>query len=141
MAYGAHSKPLQPLGALAPRPGSEEWPLDALAPLAGRLDESLSEKVADYLAGSPNFLAWMEHTRDVIGDTFGVSGGSSILSDGVFYWRLDAADYVRAYRIEVPTGAIQNMEANRWTPPDFSREEYNGIFASLMRLLHPSTEL
>ncbi|GAA1576687.1 hypothetical protein GCM10009804_36640 [Kribbella hippodromi] len=58
--------------------------------------------MAGYLAGCPLFLAWMEYTTDLIGGRFGVSGGSAIASDGVYYWRLDAAEYVREYGIVVP---------------------------------------
>jgi hypothetical protein len=93
--------------------------------------------VLAYLEGCPLFLAWMEYTRDLIGDRFGVPGGSGIASDGVFYWRLDAVEYIREYDIAVPAEAITHFEARQWRPPAFSRSDYLEIYRQLEQLLVP----
>ena len=48
-------------------------------------------EIAEYLRSSPMIVAIIEYTTDKVGDRFGVPGGSSIVSDGVYYWRLDTA--------------------------------------------------
>ena len=44
----------------------------------------------------------MEQTDDVIDGRFTVAGGSAILTDGAYFWRLDTADYVEAYGVRLP---------------------------------------
>jgi hypothetical protein len=115
---------LRPLGILAPEPGSNLWPTTQLAEFIGLVDVSLRDQVAAYLESCPLFLAWMEHTTDVIGGKFGVSGGSGIVSDGEYYWRLDAAQYVREYGLGIPSQALDHMASHKWEPPTFADQEY-----------------
>ena len=124
---------LLPLGSLAPRPG-EEWSGELLD-LALVMPHELCVKVVDYLSRCPVFLAWMEYTRDAIGDRFGVSGGSAIASDGCYYWRLDAVEYIKEYVISVPDSAVRHMESRAWVPPEFSRQEYLAIYEELMEMV------
>jgi len=124
----------RPLGSLAPAPGGNGWSAESLD-RSSVMEAGLRARVADYLAGCPVFLAWMEYTRDLIGDRFGVSGGSAIVSDGVYYWRLDAAEYVREYGIGVPEEALRHFDAIGWKPPVFSQEQYMAIYRSLDALL------
>lgn len=125
----------KPLGVLAPVPGIGGWEGSGLAEHVGGLPDELRETVANYLATCPVFLAWMEHTRDQISDRFGVDGGSAIVSDGAFYWRLDAAAYVREYGIAVPREAIENMRQRNWTPPEFARDDYLSLYSILLNSL------
>lgn len=123
------------LGSLAPRPG-EVWSGE-LGDRATVMPHGLRLKVIDYLGRCPVFLAWMEYTRDVIGDRFGVSGGSAIASDGRYYWRLDAIEYIREYGITIPDAAVRHMESRSWTPPELDRQQYLGIYEELLRISTP----
>lgn len=125
---------VRPLGVLAPKPGGQEWP-DGEIDLASTLADDVRARVAGYLAGCPIFLAWMEYTRDVIGDRFGVSGGSAIASDGFYYWRVDALEYIREYGVAVPQDALDHFEDVSWRPPTFSRREYLAIYKHLESIL------
>jgi hypothetical protein len=95
------------------------------------MPEEFRSKVIRYLGSGPMFLAWMQYTRDVIGDRFGVSGGSAIMSDDVYYWRLDAIDYVREYGIVVPDEALSHMESRGWMCPEIARVDYDRIYRRL----------
>ncbi len=128
---------LRPLGTLGPPPDGGPWSADLLD-RTSRIDPDLKERVIAYLSGCPLFLAWMEYTRDELGDRFGVPGGSAIASDGLYYWRLDAIEYLREYDIGVPAEAISHFESRQWQPPEFSRPEYLTIFRTLEDMLTPS---
>jgi len=124
---------LRPLGTLAPadrRPWS-----------AADLDRSfempveLRKHISEYLKSCPVFLAWMEYTRDEIEDRFGVEGGSAIVSDGMYFWRMDAAAYVMEYGVALPEDAIRHFESLGWSPPVIDRERYLEIYQELDELL------
>lgn len=123
------STSLMPLGPFGPRPG-ERWP-DGPLEIDRTMPEEVRPKVIRYLESCPMFLAWMEYTRDVIGDRFGVSGGSAIMSDGTYYWRLDAVDYVREYGIAVPDEVLAHMESHNWTCPEIDQGSYGAIYREL----------
>jgi len=122
------------LGVLAPRPG-KAWSGSELKGGVDVVPSSLRERVAGYLEQCPVFLAWMGYTRDLLGDRFGVDGGGAIVSDGAYYWRLDAAAYVREYGIAVPPSALERMQEREFAPPVFSVEEYSLIYRELASIL------
>ncbi|MET8290091.1 hypothetical protein ABZV80_33470 [Streptomyces sp. NPDC005132] len=62
-------------------------------------------------------------SEDVLGSKFSRSGGTGIMSDGRFFWRLDAADYVQHYGIELPEEFIAHGDSCQWVPVPLSREE------------------
>ena len=127
---------LLPLGCLAPSPDDDQWPPAALFGSVGGVEEELRTHVASYLRAGTIFFAWMEYTRDVVGDAFGVSGGSAVLSDGRFYWRADAAEYVETYGIAIPVEAIDHMRSRQWIPPIIAEgsDEYLEIYNEITRL-------
>ena len=127
---------LLPLGSLAPQPGVE-WSPKSID-RSRVMSQELRIKVIQYLIKSPVFLAWMEYTRDAIGDRFGVHGGSAIASDGRYYWRLDAVEYIKEYGISVPDVAVQHMESQGWNPPEFDRQQYLAIYEKLEAILGSS---
>lgn len=120
---------LRPLGTLAPM-GRERWS-GATLDRSEEMPADLRARVSDYLAGCPVFLAWMEYTRDELEDRFGVSGGSAIASDGLYYWRLDAVEYIKEYGIPVPAEAIAHFQKASWTPPTLDRDAYIEIYQEL----------
>lgn len=125
---------LRPLGTLAPSPGGAQWSAEQLDRSA-QMPQDLRSLVTNYLTQCPVFLAWMGYARDEIGDRFGVSGGAAIASDGVYYWRLDALEYIKEYGIPIPREAVRHFEAQSWRPPELSRRDYIAIYEELAQLL------
>ena len=101
---------------------------DSLVKLRGSILPGSRHEIPNYLRNCSLILAWMEYTRDQIGDQFGVSGGSAIMSDGVYYWRLDAADYVETYGIALPPDFLLRGQARIGCQSSSTR-----ILASLLR--------
>src|ERR1700690_4267809 len=70
---------------------------DKLLTLKGNIAVSERRAIAHYLRTGAMVFPVMEYPRDVIDNAFGVSGGSAIQTDGMYYWRFDASDYVERY--------------------------------------------
>jgi len=128
-----------PLGVFGPQGGQRlQLAPASLEPLRETMDAGLSAQIAQYLRSGVIIFAIMEFTVDVLERRFGVSGGSGILTDGHYYWRRDAAEYVEEYRIGIDPSAISWMAANDWRVPDLSMEEVRRIDSYLYALLgHP----
>ena len=114
---------LRPLGVLA------RGRLEAgdLLPLRDGLDVPTRLSVSRYLLSGTVVIPLMGYTRDVIGDAFGVSGGPGIVSDGRYYWRGDAAEYVRHYGIAVEPEAVEHMRRRNWTAEALSPDVVDEI--------------
>jgi hypothetical protein len=111
-------KELKPLGVFGPRSGQPfNLPPDQLRKLTGCLDNETRQLVVNYLLGGTLIIPLMEYTTDVLDGAFGVSGGSGIMSDGVYYWRRDAIDYVLHYGIDIGSEALEHMRSQGWTAP------------------------
>jgi hypothetical protein len=109
---------VEPLGVFGP---GGDTPFDIepedLRPLVGTLDAGLRKKVAGYLRGGTVVIALMEYTEDVLEGRFGVSGGSGVMTDGSYYWRCDAAEYVQTYGIGLDQSIVDHMERANWQAP------------------------
>lgn len=116
--------PLHPLVAAQP-PG--EVDKSELRRLSGQMPQHLRGVVALYLRNCPIILALMEHTRDRLESRFSVSGGSAVLSDGTYFWRLDGANYVETYGVALPQDFIAHGESRRWEPPSLGHEQLLSI--------------
>lgn len=79
--------------------------------------------IANYLRSSPIVIALMEQTFDVLENKFSAPGGSAIHSDGSFYWRGDAANYVFHYGVALPPDFLLVGRDRSWVPPSLSRTE------------------
>jgi tRNA U34 5-carboxymethylaminomethyl modifying GTPase MnmE/TrmE len=79
--------------------------------------------IAKYLRSGAIVFALMESTRDILHDEFRVAGGSAVLTDGTYYWRLDAADYVERYGIGLPEEFLSHGRSLRWLVPHTDAEE------------------
>jgi len=115
---------LQPLGPFAILRLSDR-PEDARRWLAERCGglELPARLVSEYLRAGSIVLAIMEQTVDLVGATFSVAGGSAIQTDGEFFWRMDTADYVDAYRVALPDEfLLRRMEAG-WDRRVLTRQE------------------
>jgi hypothetical protein len=93
----------------------------------GAIAPSEREAIANYLRSSSIVIALMEHTRDVLGNEFAVPGGSAIHTDGVFYWRRDAADYVYHYGVGLPLEFLELGRGSHWLPRLLSRKDVLAI--------------
>lgn len=95
-------------------------------------------RIASYLRRGTIVFAAMEHTRDVIGGDFETPGGSGILTDGEYYWRLDAADYVEHYGLCLPADFVDHVARLNWVCPEVPPERVLVIDRILMsRRLSP----
>ena len=114
--------PLGLFGVLAPQREFEQLRGDLLA-LQGAIPKNERTLIARYLRAGAVVFAIMEYTRDVVGGAFGVSGGSAINTDGTYYWRVDAADYVEHYGIGLPDSFLRHGRALQWSAPVVSPED------------------
>ncbi|MFI1397563.1 hypothetical protein [Streptomyces sp. NPDC020681] len=101
------------------------------------LDERLL--IASYMRKGSVVLAIMEYTTDILGAKFGTSGGSGILTDGEFYWRGDAADYVEVYGVSPGPEFIQRVRDQNGEPLALTQDEIADIddFFVAMRRINP----
>ena len=117
---------LKPLGFFAVSNWDDrERAKKVLEGLPKREDQELNTKLSRYLREAPVVLAWMEYTSDLLGDSFGVSGGSAIVSDGTYFWRLDTAEYVESYGLELPEEFVDHARSLEFRVPEpaFSVDE------------------
>ncbi|MEU9375945.1 hypothetical protein AB0D94_19455 [Streptomyces sp. NPDC048255] len=74
-------------------------------------------EVKRYLDSGHPVFDIMELTIDVIGGAFRVPGGSSLLSDGRFVWRVDLAAYVERYNLELPAEFVEHAGSHGFSMP------------------------
>ncbi|MFV0460776.1 MAG: hypothetical protein ACK5MT_18630 [Actinomycetales bacterium] len=91
--------------------------------------------MAAYLRSGTLVLALMEYTTDVVGDAFGVPGGSGIQTDGTYYWRVDAAEYVEHYGVGLDEEFLAWMEHHAWRAPTVPPADLADIDAQLFERL------
>jgi hypothetical protein len=116
---------VQPLGIFGVLAGQREFARlqDELRHISGAIPIDEREPIARYLASCSMIFPVMEHTFDVIEKAFGTPGGSAICTDGTYYWRLDAADYVRHYGVALPEDFIAHGRRLQWNPPRLREED------------------
>ncbi|MFJ7417673.1 hypothetical protein ACIQXD_03530 [Streptomyces uncialis] len=91
--------------------------------------------VVRYLSAGYPILDVMEGTSDVIGSAFRVPGGSSVVSDGTFAWRVDLEHYVQHYEIPLPVEFVSFMRENGFLIPRLSQSRLVEISISVNELL------
>lgn len=130
-----HSGEVRPLGVFGPL-GERPFTLDpaVLRPLVGGLAADTRQQVADYLRGGTIIGALMGHSVDVLDGRFSVAGGFALLTDGEWYWRQDAADYVEQYGIAPPDEFVWQC-LRLGTPPELGTDRTNDIDNYLYGLL------
>lgn len=85
-------------------------------------------QIAEYLRRGTIIFPIMEHTADVLGGAFEVAGGSGVLSDGVFYWRRDAAEYIEYYGIALPEEFLRLGNATQWVLRTLTPENARAVY-------------
>lgn len=93
---------------LEPRSNLE---LPSLADVSGQLAPQDIIPVVAYLERGTEVLDVMEATPDPTTPGRYISGGSSLLTDGEWVWRLDLSSYVRAHRVALPEAFIRKAQA------------------------------
>jgi hypothetical protein len=104
-----------------------------LTQLRGRLTEP-PEAVAAYLRAGAYIFPIMEYTYDLIGNKFSVAGGSSILTDGEFFWRADTAEYVEYYKVALPEEFMRRRGAEGWRPQVFTETQIMDVYRQIEAL-------
>lgn len=84
-------------------------------------------RIAEYLRSGTPIIALMGFSEDILDNKFSRPGGTAIMSDGRFFWRLDAADYVEHYGIELPAEFIAHGNSRQWISPVLTREEVAAV--------------
>ncbi|MGW5068040.1 hypothetical protein ACWEQJ_18300 [Streptomyces cyaneofuscatus] len=128
-----HVTPLGIFGTIASQSAFSEN-IEELRQRAGVIPGMERAKIAEYLRSGTPIIALMGFSEDVLGGKFSRSGGTAIMSDGRFFWRLDAADYVEHYGIGLPEGFISHGNSRQWIPPVLSREEVAAVDRHLSHL-------
>lgn len=105
---------------------------DDVERMVGKLPEGARSGMTTYLQRGAIVFAAMEYTVDVLNGSFGVSGGSSILTDGDYCWRADLANYVDTYGVELPNRLVELARSRRWEPPALSEADVLAIDRFLM---------
>lgn len=117
---------------------TDEW-RESLAALSGKIVPEDRPRIAHYLRNAPVILAFMSYTEDVLNGSFGVAGGSGVVSDGTHYWRRDAAEYVEHYGTNLPDDFLRHGENVGWEPPVLTQDEILEIDDFLVSRYHPGS--
>lgn len=91
--------------------------------------------MVDYLTSGHPILDLMEVTSDLIEGKFQSPGGSSVMTDGEYAWRVDLVEYVRHYRIDLPKEFVQWVESNSYQVPGVARQHLIDISVSVNEIL------
>ncbi|MFG2749461.1 hypothetical protein [Streptomyces xanthophaeus] len=89
-------------------------------PIADKVRDQASYPKAEvkrYLESGHPIFDIMEGTIDVIGGAFRVPGGSSLLSDNRFVWRVDLGAYVERYNLELPAEFVERAAGHGFSMP------------------------
>ncbi|MEW2289553.1 hypothetical protein [Streptomyces sp. NPDC047841] len=114
-----------PLGIFGKIASQSAWAenADTLRRRVGEIPTEERRRIAEYLRSGAPVIALMGFSEDILGDKFVRSGGTALMSDGRFFWRLDAADYVEYYGIGLPEEFIAHGAARQWIATTLSRGE------------------
>ncbi|MGW2712820.1 hypothetical protein ACWC4J_28170 [Streptomyces sp. NPDC001356] len=125
-----------PLGIFGKIASQSAWAenADALRRRAGEIPTQERQEIAGYLRSGTPVIALMGYSEDVLGNKFARSGGTAVMSDGRFFWRLDAADYVEYYGIGLPEEFIAHGAARQWIARTLSRGELIEVDSRLVEL-------
>ncbi|MFI2211907.1 hypothetical protein [Streptomyces sp. NPDC020141] len=128
---------VQPLGILSvleSQPAYAER-REEMSRQTGALGPDDRRRTAEYMRRGSVVLAIMEYTTDILGTEFGVPGGSGILTDGEFYWRGDAADYVEHYGVTPGDDFLRRVAERHGVPPALTLDEIIDVddYLSAMR--------
>ena len=87
---------------------NENTELKSIREDRGLIDKNVAKKAALYLSSGIPVIDFMEGTYDPFDKSVVISGGSSLLSDGIWIWRYDLAYLVKEYRLWLPDEFIND---------------------------------
>ncbi|MFE9662639.1 hypothetical protein [Streptomyces sp. NPDC005955] len=127
---------VQPPGILSSLASRQEYARhkDEIAGQTDALREEDRARVASYLRRGHVVLAILEYTTDILKDRFGTSGGSGILTDGTYYWRGGAADYVETYGASPGDAFVRHVDDGNGEPPPLTQDDVIDIDDYFMHL-------
>lgn len=101
----------------------------------GQLSVDTSALVSSYLKRGVPLNVVMEATQDPLDKDVYISGGPSLLSDGVWVWRYDLAHYVNKYRVGLPEVFVDHVRKQYDANFDQAmiRDRYEEIEAAYFR--------
>ena len=104
---------MKALGLISELDGTRLANLPSLVQISQKLDPAVKQAVLEYLSRGTTFFDVMEATPDPLSVGKSISGGSSLVTDGFWVWRLDLTNYVSAHNIELPDEFIQTARTTR----------------------------
>lgn len=107
---------MKPLGQLAEleRESSRSYP--RIAEVSGLLDPAARGAVVQYLRNGTPVFDVMEATTHPSEPSRRIPGGSSLLTDGEWAWRVDLADYVEVFNLGLPTEFVSKANSGKPIP-------------------------
>jgi hypothetical protein len=81
----------------------------------------------DYLRSGHQLFDVPETAFDVLQHDLKIVGGPSLLSDGMWIWRLDLPHYVGRYHLRLPREFVDHVRANEYAVPALSDEELTSV--------------
>lgn len=91
------------------------------------------DKIAIYLDSGVPVVDIMESTPDVIGGEAYVSGGSSVLTDGIWVWRQDLSYYVRNYHLALDRDFLTHVVEVDFSIPELDQSSLLALADAVLR--------
>lgn len=83
------------------------------------------ERVLGYMRAAPGVFDVLDVLKDLINDTDQIMSASSLISDGVWIWRVDSMHYLSRYDLDIPEEFLRHVRERNYEPPasiDFTPE-------------------
>ncbi|WP_333743731.1 hypothetical protein [Streptomyces ardesiacus] len=86
----------------------------------GEADEA---DIVDYLVNGADIFSEMGAELDVLSaDSFPITGGASLKTDGDWVWRLDLPHYVDSYHVVLPADLLQTIRLRDYVVPQLDQD-------------------
>lgn len=73
-----------------------------------------TKKISDYLLRGIEIIVSPGTVNDLLDESKGIAGTTSLFTDGEWVWSGDLAYYVREYKLQLPKEFIDTMKNNSW---------------------------
>ena len=73
-----------------------------------------TNKISDYLLHGVEIIVSPGTVNDLLDESKGIAGTTSLFTDGEWIWSGDLAYYVREYKLQLPEEFINTMKSNSW---------------------------
>lgn len=75
------------------------------------------ESVLEYMRGAPGVFDVLDVLEDLINDTDQIMSASSLVSDGIWIWRVDSMHYLSRYDLDIPEEFLLHVRQRNYDPP------------------------